>query len=398
MTISVTNYHDLLHGNYGLILTANSIEKAATAKVLGQGLRAEPGVAHMGATLCYSDPHILLHVTGTVGNSTETSVGHIARHFLNGRGPTPAFVILAGFCWGNPNKVAVGDVIIATTVASLNHQREETEGRIYRRTHKTSPLELSPALLDAIAAGKAFAYHPGAIGSVELYLAADGARDPLIAQHPDLLGGEMEAFGFLTDLGDIPWIVVKGVSDDAGDETETSLQKLAAERAAAALAELIRGLTTSAILPPPISSPPRDSLIDAIIGDSMIVSRPANMALVNDYLNNEVGPSVERRLLRYISDDSAQAGLHRALMKLILEVIQNALRHGNASRATLTFYETRIELIDNGEPFELGSLQGNRGGAMAWEDFAERFVSTGMATVTCRPTAKRGNHYSFMDL
>lgn len=395
MTISVTNYQDLLEGNYGLILTANSIEKAAVTKVLGKCVRAEPGVAQRGAMLCYNDPHILLHVTGTAGNSTETSVGHIARHFLSGRGPTPAFVILAGFCWGNPDMVAIGDVVIATTVASINNQCEGTTGRTYRRTDKSSPLEVSVALLDEIAAGKPFANHLGTIGSAELYLAADGARNALIAQHPDLLGGEMEAFGFLTDLGDIPWFVVKGVSDDAGDATGTSGQNLAAERAATVLADLIRGLTTSNVLLPPKSSPARDALIDAIIGDSIVVSRPADMALVNDYLNNDIGPRVEHRLARYISDDCAQAGLHRALMKLILEVIQNALRHGNASRAALAFYETRIDLIDNGEDFELASLQGDRGGAMAWEDFDARFVSTDMATVSRKKATPRGNHYSF---
>lgn len=395
MTISVTNHQDLLNGNFGLILTANSIEKAAVAKVLGKCVRADPGIGQMGAMLCYSDPHILLHVTGTAGNSTETSVGHIARHFLSGRGPTPSFVILAGFCWGNPDMVAIGDVIIAKIVASINNQREEIAGRTYRRTDKTSPLELSVALVDAIAAGKPFANHLGTIGSAELYLAADGARDALIAQHPDLLGGEMEAFGFLTDLGNIPWLVVKGVSDDAGDATDTSAQKLAAERAAAVLTDLIRGLTASAVLPSPNSSPPRDALIDAIIGDSIVVSRPADMALVNDYLNNDIGPKIEHRLARYISDDCAQAGLLRALMKLILEVIQNALRHGNASRATLAFYETRIDLIDNGEDFDLASLQGHRGGAMAWEDFDAQFVSTDMASMSRRKAFPRGNHYNF---
>lgn len=396
MSISITNYYDILDDNYGLILTANSVEKEAVKKLLGDDIKADIGITHQGSALSFADPHILLHVTGTAGGSSEKSVGYIARHFLGGKRPRPAFLILVGFCWGNPRRVSVGDVIVATTVASLNHQRESPEGRMYERADKISPVVLDQQVIDEIAAGKPFRIHNGTIASAELYLAAEGPRDALIDQHPDLLGGEMEAFGFLADLRDVPWIIVKGVSDDAGAEIDKKNQLFAAERAASLTSELVKWLTASTAFPTPAMTSPRSALIDAIIGDSIAISRVDDLARLNDHLNDEIGPKLEQRLLRYISDDSAQAGLHRALMKLILEIIQNAMRHGNAGRAVLTFYETRIEVIDDGEHFDLGSLSGDRGGAMAWEDFSTRFLHTGMATVTStQGQGKRGNHYGF---
>lgn len=396
MTINLNSYYGILDGKYGLILTANSVEKEAVSKVLGHGVKADIGVTHQGCVLCFRASHVLLHVTGLAGGLNERTVGYIARQFLNGRGPKPGFIILTGICWGNPNKVHTGDVIVATDVASLNHQREGALGRTYRRTDKRSPLELEESLLNDIADSKTFHIHHGAIGSAELYLAADGPRDAVIDQHPDLLGGEMEAFGFLAELGDVPWIIVKGVSDYAGDETDKSAQLPAAQNAASFMSELLQALTESDVLAPPAATPPRSALIDAIIGESIAISRVSDQAQLNDYLNDEIGPKLEQRLARYISDDSAQVGLHRALMKLILEIIQNTLRHGNASRATLTFYETRIDLHDDGRHFDFTSLSGDRGGAIAWSDFSTRFIETGMAAVTCKQASKNtGNHYTF---
>ncbi len=396
MKINLISYGDVLDGSYGLVLTANNIEKDAVNTVLGKGIRVDVGIKTQGSTISFMEPHILLHITGEPGGSSDKSVGFIARHILSGILPKPAFVILNGVCWGNPGRVSVGDVIIATSVASLNHQREHTEGRVYRRDDIDSKLKVENSLLDDTASGGEFSHHKGVIGSAEIYFSADEPRNALINQHPDLLGGEMEAYGFIANLKDIPWAVVKGVSDDAGDTTNRDPQKLVAARAATLMSALIQELTSKATLPMPTKTPPRSALIDAIIGDSIIVNSVSDAAHLNDHLNDNIGPSLERRLQRYVSDDASQQDLHRALLKLILEVIQNALRHGNASRVTLTFYETRIDLVDDGEHFDLRSLAGNRGGAIAWEDFDEYFVRPGMAGVNYKKASeRRGNHYVY---
>lgn len=397
MTINIRNYYDILDENYGLVLTANSVEKKAVTKVFGGGIKADISIAHDGSTLCFANSHILLHVTGTAGGLKEKTVGYIARYFLNGRGPKPSFIILTGICWGNPRKVSTGDVIVATKVASLNHQLESATGLVYRRNDTESLLNIEKSLLNSISENKKVKIYHETIGSIEKHFAADAARDSIIDQNPDVFGGEMEAFGFLPEIGEVPWVIVKGVSDDAGDETNKSAQAAAAENAALIAFELLRTLTSdTAALPVPTKTPARSALIDAIIGETIAINRVEDAAHLNDYLNDVIGPKLEQRLARYISDNSAQVGLHRALMKLILEVIQNALRYGNASRATITFYETRIDLQDDGRHFELKSLSGDRGGSVAWNIFATRFVETGLAAVTYKSLSpNNGNSYHF---
>lgn len=70
----------------------------------------------------------------------------------------------------------------------------------------------------------------GAIASLETLYKSDSLREKLVGQYPDLLGGEMEAFGFLESGS--PWLLVKAVSDSGGDNFSREKQGEAARRAA----------------------------------------------------------------------------------------------------------------------------------------------------------------------
>jgi len=144
---------------------------------------------------------LAIHVTGDSGISQSLSIGHIAEGMLvERRFPKPALILLVGFCWGNPEKAKVGNVIVSRHIVSLNAARMTSSGIERKERRVQSSLDLPQEFVSAL--GQALApleitVLDGTLGSMEMLYQGTEGRDALIGQFPDLLGGEMEAFAFL---------------------------------------------------------------------------------------------------------------------------------------------------------------------------------------------------------
>jgi hypothetical protein len=239
----------------------------------------------------------------------------------------------------------------------------------------------------------------GPLASLETHFASGDARERFLISHADLLGGEMEAYDIIPDCAPYPWLIVKAVSDNAGNDTNRDNQVLAADNSARALPPLLRQLQVLELIPAPRSGHASNRLRDIIEGGSIFISAKQVCAYsLNDYLNNVIGPRVAFKLLAHSSDLEYGKSFPDIFCDLLLEIAQNAFRHGNAADVEIVFGEDRITIQDNGSLFELASLDGDRGGAIAWRRARAAFLDNGEISFSVRKATRNYNNRYFFDL
>ena len=401
--LHVRLFKEALDQNYALILTSNSVEKAALNRVILPKQQAVIPQSNRGCILGIIDGIFALHVTGESGGSREHSIGRIVRPFLvHPEMPKPSVVVLAGFCWGAPDKTEFGQVILAERIHSLNRQDLRAGTQERRELVYSSRLQVSEELLTAVKSSlkaEDVKILAGPLASLEAHFASADARDQFLAAHPGLVGGEMEAYDFIPDCTAYPWLVVKAVSDDAGDKTNRDSQVQAANNAALAIPPLLRHLRELKLIPEPKSRAPAERLRDMLEGGAILISAKQVCAYsLNDYLNDVIGPSVTFKLLAHSSDLEYGNSFPDIFCDLLLEIAQNAFRHGNATEVEITFSEDRITIQDNGSLFALESLDGNRGGALAWHRAKSTFLDNGEILFTARKATRDYNNRYFFEL
>lgn len=391
--IDIRGSRDALHSNHVLILTTNSVEKAAIETVLTGSTTATIGLRTGGCSLARLADRFALHVTGTSGAQEDMSIGRIVRaHLTRPNTPRPDLVILVGVGWANPAAADLGDIMISTDVRALNHSRI-APGEIRRReVPRASPLgDLSDLLHHRpLADGKIVT---GPLGSLEVHIADRSARDELLSQYPTLIGGEMEAWDFVADLGDIPWVVVKGVADFGDDDVKRDAQPRAAAAAAGQLASLLRELRDASRISAVRSNSATDTLLEMMTGSTIRLTHGDFRGMtLNDHLNDEVAPRLLPRLHLYETEPDASPGLAHDLAGVILELAQNAFRHGGASFFTIEFRETSVVCMDDGQPFNIEGLVGEKGGALQVRELLDVHGSDGSVQLRWKARKKgRGN-------
>lgn len=379
--INVSQFRLALDQNYVLLLTSNSVEKAAVDNIIEKRTRAFFENSDRGCSIGFIGDRIVLHVTGESGGSRDKSIGRIARRLLiDTNMPKPCFVVLVGFCWGNPNDTKIGDVILTDTVYSLNRQRFEREGVNRLKLTCQNTLQIDSDMLGEInvsLAGYRINVISGPIASLETYFVSDEMRDELLKEHPEVIGGEMEGYDFLPDCDQIPWIVSKAVSDFAGDDVNRDKQYLAAQGAVRVIPALLSQLQHRDQLPNLLNSPTFDSLVDALNGNTLVVNvGDAPTDELNDYLNDVIGPALDYKLQQYSSPLEFGTKFAKYFCDLILEIMQNALRHGKANKAEVSFTDSKIIVCDDGDHFDLKLIEGERGGAIAWRAINKLFLES----------------------
>ena len=116
---------------------------------------------------------------------------------------------------------------------------------------------------------------------------------------------------------------------------------------------------------------------------------------LTDHLEFNIGQRVEYKLRQYVSDDY-NATFVRHLLAAILEVVQNAVRHGKANRALISFYSTKVVIEDDGDAYDIRGLTIGRGGAMAVQSLLKLGVETGAMDLTVEKSKRlKGNKYTF---
>lgn len=389
MNIDIKNYFDALNENYLLVVTSNSIEKNAVNRLISNRQNITVHLSTSGCSIGLLNGMFVIHLTGTSGISTELSASRLVVEFVSRSNiPTPGIVYLVGFCWGNPATTKVGDIVIASTIYSLNYRSISGEETDYKAISYRSSIDLefiAKKLNQEIPDLKL-----GELASLETLLSSTSERDRLLQQLPHLIGGEMEAFGFVPSLKQIPWVVIKSVSDFGCDNFERSNQESSAASSALALPVLNQLLKDNELISFSISKHDELLLLDCLFGNEIrVLKSKVNSDELNDHLNDEVGVVIERKLEYYLNDNGYDRSFLRYFCDLILEVIQNSLRHSGASFASVKFYPNKIIINDDGNEYPLQNLEGDKGGASSWR----RIKTYGLDTNLVSYDFKKKSHY-----
>lgn len=397
--ISIPFYSNALNNKYILILTSNATEKNELNKVLP--VRAPACIRRdvLGCTLGMIENTFVLHVSGESGVSSERSVGRIAIEMLSRRDiPQPSLVLLVGFCWGNPTKTVQQQVIVSNVVYSFNKHRATPQGPVYNPKVFRSSLSVEDdfcAQLKNKLDKNDIDVLVGPLASMEVRLEDDEFRDCLIKEHPSILAGEMEAFGFLPSC-EVPWLIVKAVSDLGGADYCLAPQSKAASRAAAALQPLLKTMTELSLLHLEEIDGPGKFLRDILTGDtvSLNVSDVA-VDTLNDYLNDVCGPKLEYKLKRFCAVVEYGENFSTDFCDLLLELMQNAIKHGHATFASVQVVGSLIRYEDDGDTFAISEITGERGGARVFRRIAQKYLENGVGFEVKSKKNGIGNIYAF---
>ncbi|XP_015766636.1 PREDICTED: 5'-methylthioadenosine/S-adenosylhomocysteine nucleosidase-like isoform X14 [Acropora digitifera] len=147
----------------------------------------------------------------------------------------PKAVICVGFCAGlKEKKVKCGDVIISSKLATYAPTKVTGDGITERGVQVPASPRLSELLRSADHGWEVPLKNPNEL-DVEVHkgglllsgpevVSSDTRRKELIKRYPDAIGVEMEGEGLCAtaDALCIEWVVIKGVSDYAGDNKSDS--------------------------------------------------------------------------------------------------------------------------------------------------------------------------------
>ena len=388
--IDLRCHKDELENNFCLLLTSNSVEKKAVKAVMSSSIKADVGQPTLGAYLGFVGKTLVLHLSGDSGISKDCSIGKIANAFLrNSEMPMPRVVILVGFCWRNPANTPSESLIVSNEVWCANLQHADS-GEIHPQGNWRS----SSVIIDANQTARiisdlkvsALNVAIGAIASAETLYKDSGLRDRLVQGYPALLGGEMEAFAFLSR--DFPWLVLKAASDHGGNGIDRSWQQPAAELSANSILPLLQSLERDeSIALEDISR--TGNLRDLLEGDMIeFDAKGHSIEQLNDLLDGVFGAQLEHKLKRYASPNGYGADFSRRCIDGMLELTQNAIRHGRANKVVIEFSPSTITLRDDGDVFDPRLiLDKGRGGARAlkyllgYEETGEiQFVTSAVAS------------------
>lgn len=150
----------------------------------------------------------------------------------------PHSVIMVGIAFGvNPEKQAIGDVLVSRQLALYEQARVGAEVNIARGDKPHASAELVNYLDNTKLYWSEANVRIGLVLSGEKLVDNPEFRDQLVAQEPEAIGGEMEGAGLYATCQKrkVDWILVKGICDWADGnkgEDKDARQALAARNAA----------------------------------------------------------------------------------------------------------------------------------------------------------------------
>lgn len=368
-----------LDENCYLILTSNSKEKEAVNSVVRHKRNLDIPIPNKGASIGIIEGIFVIHITGTSGVSDQFSISTLANRIIESdRLPNPKIILLVGFCWGNPAKCKVGDTILSSSIVSMNSQTAGKDGIKYNSSRHNSLLRLDGHRLGELANNNSLEIKVGELVSLEMLVMNTSIRDQIVQQYPSVLGGEMEAFALVPSVPNIPWLVLKTVSDTGCDNFNRDHQGMAANNSASLIPIIIPEINSSNDLDFTISGRICFSLLDEMIGKSIHIGRHLfNSDTLNDYLNDHVGPLIHRKLNQYASGVEYDDEFPYILCDLILEIAQNSFKHGGAKKVDITFNPKSISIIEDVKAFDIRKIGSGRGGYQAWENARSKYIESG---------------------
>jgi adenosylhomocysteine nucleosidase len=187
--------------------------------------------------------------------STMVAYNHLRERF------NPAVIVVTGIGGGIHRSIHHGDVVVATQVVYYDLRKETPEGTLRRGQERQAPAAIEhavnrfftdhgePAVLSGEGQENSFRVLYGPIGSGNAVIAnRDSETLKYLARFNDkILAIDMESGGLshahheglATSGRPLGWLVVRGISDDAGPGKNDDYHRLAARNAAFALRELL---------------------------------------------------------------------------------------------------------------------------------------------------------------
>jgi adenosylhomocysteine nucleosidase len=163
-------------------------------------------------------------------------------------------LVLSGVAGGLAADAAIGDIVIADRIIDIDYGRLTPEGRIVYQPgvlpipeEKPDPGYLMPkALLERVRRRLADTRLEATLGTIlttDAYLAAPRERDELAGEWEGLaIEMEGSALCGVAERFDVPWLVVRALSDRAGEDSLddfATFVESAAERSAGLVRELL---------------------------------------------------------------------------------------------------------------------------------------------------------------
>ena len=374
MQIELNRYKAVLDRKYILIATSNSKEKDAINRMISFRRNIYLEIEHKGCYIGLIEDVFVIHLSGTSGMADKPSISRIVIEFLSKENlPRPECVLLIGFCWGNPNKTTIGSIIFSDSVLSLNSDKVENGKILYKGINLRSnlSLELLQSEITACIPKSLF----GTLASKERLFSDTKQRDLLLEEFPEILGGEMEAFGFIPNVDNNNWLIIKTVSDFGDNEYNRETQVEAANVSADIIPNFISILKNHEIIFECVNDDSSKVLIDILIGNTLKIYRgnisPENL---NDFLNNKIGPLIDYKLEYFLTGAEYDDFFVYYFCNLLLEMTQNSFRYGHATEVEISFSSSSIIFSDNGDFFDVSQITGDKGGADAWRNVKSNFL------------------------
>jgi adenosylhomocysteine nucleosidase len=238
------------------VVTILAEEAAAVRKVLG--LHPAPdGTPNTDlGTICSVGRQVTVAAARALNPGEGAAVSAVGRLRVRYH---PAVMILAGIAGAVHPSARNGDVVVATRVICYDVRKETPGGAIRRGIEFQAPASVGhaagqfftahgdPALLHGSDASRAFRVHYGPIGSGNAVIADEESeiRKWLRHYNDKILAIDMEASGFAMACHDDPdstpppWLVIRGISDDASPRKNDDYHQVAAVNAALTLVEIL---------------------------------------------------------------------------------------------------------------------------------------------------------------
>lgn len=386
-----------LHNSVILFVTSNSIERDALISALDDcGVkmkrRAIELLPRLRVGVLAGYPICLL--SAERGSHGKASVGMLLPDVLQTL--KPQLVVLCGFCYSNPAKGDLHDVIISNKIVSLVDFIAK-DGALAIRSQPILESLVSDEDLCVLVSSTSHAFAQdmkrrnlsskfitGNVYSGEIFSEDAGFSNDLFKDDERAVGGDMEGQPVAAQCGqrNIPWVFVKSPSDNgSGTRGTRNAQMYSATVAAIASCKLIQEFINSKKLS--VSS----DLLKAI-GDSG--SEPT-LDLFDETTVHELrgNRSYAGKIREFVNKCSLGAtydeNFKSHLSAVLKEMAENSVKHGRSTRVQLRGGVLEIALDSDGTLFnpleEFPKMRASGGGQREFASFVKEYGTSGKSVV-----------------